>query len=72
MTIELEQLLNDFAIVTYLKGNAWNRHEQSIRAEAMDRIHKRGAALVHEEVVAREYARLKQMVLNFETQNNIK
>ena len=70
--MELEQLVNDFAIVTYLKGNTWNRHEQSIRAEAMDRIHKRGAALVHEEVVAREYARLKQMVLNFETQNNIK
>jgi hypothetical protein len=70
--MDLEQMLNDFAVVTYLKGNAWNRHEQSIRAEAMERIHKRGAALVREEVVAREYARLKQMVLDFETQNGIK
>jgi len=70
--MKIDELVNDFAIVTYLKGNAWNRHEQSIRAEAMERIHKHGAALVHEEVVAREYARLKQMVLDFETSHGIK
>jgi hypothetical protein len=70
--MKIDELVNDFAIVTYLKGNAWNRHEQSIRAEAMERIHKHGAALVHEEVVAREYARLKQMVLDFETTHGIK
>jgi len=70
--MKIDELVNDFAIVTYLKGNAWNRHEQSIRAEAMERIHKHGAALVHEEVTAREYARLKQMVLDFETSHGIK
>jgi hypothetical protein len=70
--MKIDELVNDFAIVTYLKGNAWNRHEQSIRAEAMERIHKHGAALVHEEVTAREYARLKQMVLDFETTHGIK
>ena len=70
--MKIDELVNDFAIVTYLKGNAWNRHEQSIRAEAMERIHKHGAALVHEEVVAREYARLKQMVLDFETSHGMK
>ena len=70
--MKIDELVNDFAIVTYLKGNAWNRHEQSIRAEAMERIHKHGAALVHEEVTAREYARLKQMVLDFETIHGIK
>ena len=70
--MNIEQMLNDFAVVTYLKGNAYNRHEQSIRAEAMERIHKHGAALVHEEVTAREYARLKQMVLDFEIFHGIK
>ena len=70
--MNLEQMVNDFAVVTYLKGNTWNRHEQQIRAEAMERIHKHGAALVHEEVTPREYARLKQMVLDFEVQNGIK
>ena len=70
--MNIEQMLNDFAVVTYLKGNTWNRHEQSIRAEAMERIHKHGAALVHEEITAREYARLKQMVLDFEITHNIK
>jgi hypothetical protein len=70
--MELEQLVNDFAIVTYLKNNAYSRHEQSIRAEAMERIHKHGASLVHQEVVSREYTRLKQMVLDFETIHGIK
>ena len=70
--MNLEQMVNDFAVVTYLKGNTWNRHEQQIRAEAMKRIHEHGAALVREESTAREYARLKQMVLDFEVQNGIK
>ena len=70
--MNIEQMLNDFAVVTYLKGNAYNRHEQSIRAEAMERIHKHGAALVQEEVIAREYTRLKQMVLDFEITHGIK
>ena len=70
--MNIEQMLNDFAVVTYLKGNTWNRHEQSIRAEAMERIHKHGAALVQEEVTAREYTRLKQMVLDFEIFHGIK
>ena len=70
--MDLEQMLNDFAVVTYLKGNTWERHTSAIRAEAMERIHKHGAALVHEEVTAREYARLKQMVFDFEVQNGIK
>lgn len=67
----VEELLNDFAVVTYLKNNAWTVHEKQIRAEAMERIHKHGAALVHEEVVAREYTRLKQLVLNFEEMHGL-
>lgn len=70
--MNLEQMLNDFAVVTYLKNNTWNTHERQIRAEAMERIHKHGAALVHEEVIAREHTRLKQLVLDFEVQNGIK
>lgn len=70
--MELEQLLNDFAIVTYLKHNVYQQHERNIRAEAMERIHKHGASLVHQEVTAREYTRLKQMVLDFETFHGLK
>lgn len=70
--MKIDELVNDFAIVTYLKNNAYNLHERQIRAEAMERIQQHGAALVHEEVVAREYARLKQMVLDFETTHGIK
>jgi disulfide oxidoreductase YuzD len=62
----IDELVNDFAIVTYLKNNSYSRHEKQIRAEAMERIYQYGAALVNEEVVSREHARLKQMVLDFE------
>ena len=70
--MNIEQMLNDFAVVTYLKGNTWNRHEQSIRDEAMKRIHEHGSVLVREEVTAREYTRLKQMVLDFEITHGLK
>ena len=65
--MDFEQMIEDFAVVTYLKNNTYGKHESQIRAEALERIYKFGAAAVTEKVIEREHQRLKQMVFEFET-----
>jgi uncharacterized protein YqgQ len=68
---DIEQMLEDFAVVTYLKRNCYTQHEKQIKAEAFERIYDVGAELVKQEVVAREHVRLKQMLLNFEQMHGL-
>jgi hypothetical protein len=68
---DIEQMMEDFAVVTYLKSNCYTKHEKNIRDEAMGRIYDVGAELVKQEVVAREHVRLKQMLLNFEQMHGL-
>ena len=66
-----DELIRDFAILTYLKHNKFTNHERQIYAEAYERVTEFGRGIVEAEVISREYARLKQLVLDFETIHNL-
>lgn len=68
---DIEQMIEDFAVVTYLKNNTYGKHEYNIRAEAMERICAIGSEIVKDKVIEREHARLKQMVLDFEINHGL-
>ena len=68
---DIEQMIEDFAVVTYLKNNTYGKHEHNIRAEAMERICAIGSEIVKDKVIEREHARLKQMIFDFEINHGL-
>ena len=63
----LYEMMDDFATLTYLKGNAYDKHSLSIYQEALERVREYGRGIVETEVKHRQYAELKQRVFEFET-----
>jgi hypothetical protein len=65
-------LIHDFAILTYMKGDKGLMYKNSHRVvyyKALNRVHKRGRELFDAQVAELDYAHLKQQVLDFELQH---
>lgn len=62
----IKQMLDDFAVLTVLKRGRYGQHEVAIYSGALQRVQQHGVAILEKEIADREYARLKQAVLDFE------
>lgn len=63
----LYEMMDDFAMLTYLKPNyPLSHHERNIREEALERVNAYGGKMVREECLRRQHADLVNRLQEFE------